>query len=73
MAKTTLRLHDAERICERCGKRPVTGYNRPNSLHRTKRIFLPNIIKHAGKTLCSRCLRTLRHLGDVKPLGRVSL
>ncbi|MBI3260936.1 hypothetical protein HYZ64_01010 [Candidatus Berkelbacteria bacterium] len=68
-----LRSPQAQLICERCGKGPVTGYNRPNSLHRTKRIFLPNIIKHAGNMLCSRCLRTLRRQGELKPLGRVSL
>jgi len=45
--------------CSVCGKAPVSGYNRPHSLHRTKRIVKPNTQKNQGSILCARCLRTL--------------
>ncbi|MEK7143009.1 MAG: 50S ribosomal protein L28 [Patescibacteria group bacterium] len=45
--------------CEICGKSPQTGFNRPHSLHRTKRLFKPNIQKKAGRLICAKCLRTL--------------
>ncbi len=46
-------------ICEICDKKPQTGYNRPNSLHRTKRVIKPNIQKFENKNICTRCLKTL--------------
>lgn len=45
--------------CQICGKKPQVGYNRPHSLHRTKRLINPNIQKNKGKKICTRCLRTL--------------
>jgi large subunit ribosomal protein L28 len=53
--------------CERCGKGPLFGQNRPFSLKATKRRFNPNIQKvtliENGKKktvkLCTRCLRTV--------------
>ena len=47
-------------ICEICHKGPVAGYNRPHSLHRTKRIVKPNIQKINGIYMCTTCLRTLK-------------
>lgn len=45
-------------VCEICKKSPRVGYNRPHSLHRTKRTIYPNIQKIQGKIICTRCLRT---------------
>ena len=44
--------------CGICGKKTTIGYNRPHSLHRTKRKIFPNIQKQEGKYICTRCLRT---------------
>ncbi len=52
--------------CERCGKKPQFGQNRPFSLKATKRRFNVNVqqvtILEKGRrrtmTLCTRCLRT---------------
>lgn len=44
--------------CEICGKKPTIGYNKPHSLHRTKKIIKPNIQKKSGQKICTRCLRT---------------
>lgn len=45
-------------ICEVCGKKPEMGFNKPHSLHRTKKIIKPNIQRNAGRNICTRCLRT---------------
>ena len=53
--------------CERCGKGPSFGQNRPFSLKATNRRFDANIHKVSlfvdGRrkrvTLCTRCMRTL--------------
>lgn len=46
------------KTCEICAKKPVVGYNKPHSLHRTKRTVKPNVQKIQGKLICTRCLRT---------------
>jgi len=55
-------------VCEKCGKGPTTGHNVSHSVRRTKRRFLPNLIKKkildlkTGKSekkkICAKCLRT---------------
>jgi len=53
--------------CERCGKGPQFGQNRPFSLKATKRQFRVNVQKvsvyEGGRRrsthLCTRCMRTL--------------
>jgi len=57
------------KVCEECGKGPTTGHNVSHSIRRTKRRFLPNLIKKkltdpkTGKTakrkICAKCLKTL--------------
>jgi len=47
-----------EAVCQICGKKETMGYNKPHSLHRTKRKIYPNIQKIGGKLICTRCLRT---------------
>lgn len=56
------------KICEICGKGPSTGNNVSHSVRRTKRRFLPNLIKKkifdpaknvmVRKKVCASCLRT---------------
>ena len=45
--------------CNYCGKTPKTGNNKPNSQHRTKRKFKPNLQKRNGEFICVKCSRTL--------------
>lgn len=44
--------------CEICGKGQTVGYNRPKSLHSTKRVVGANLQEHNGQLICTRCLRT---------------
>ncbi|MFA6492947.1 MAG: L28 family ribosomal protein [Patescibacteria group bacterium] len=46
-------------ICEICGKKPEMAFNRPHSLHHTKRVVKPNIQKKEGINMCTRCMRTV--------------
>lgn len=46
--------------CGICGKRPVASYNRPKSLHKTKRVVYPNLVRFGDGYLCTRCLKSLR-------------
>lgn len=46
-------------FCQLCGKSTGLGYNRPKSLHRTKRLIHPNIQLWNGLAICNRCRRTL--------------
>ncbi|HEC21017.1 MAG TPA: 50S ribosomal protein L28 [Candidatus Peregrinibacteria bacterium] len=56
------------RVCDICGKGPVSGQNRSHSMRATKRRFLPNLIRKRifdPKTkscikvrICTRCNRT---------------
>ncbi len=52
--------------CTICQKTVQTGYNRPHSLHRTKRLVKPNIQKLEGKKVCTRCLRTINKKAPLK-------
>ncbi len=45
-------------ICQICGKKPTSGFNKPHSLHRTKRVVKPNLQKSEGKIICTRCIRS---------------
>ena len=53
-------------ICAACGKGTTIGFNRPNSLHKTKRVIKPNLQGYTDPEtgfkvlLCTRCIRTLR-------------
>lgn len=47
-------------ICDLCGKTVSVGYNRPKSLHKTRKEIRPNLQKWAGLLICTRCRRTLR-------------
>ncbi|MHA2621140.1 MAG: 50S ribosomal protein L28 [bacterium JZ-2024 1] len=55
------------RVCQVCGKKPVTGMNISHSHIRTKRRWLPNLQKKRvfvkGKwvtlVLCTKCLKRL--------------
>lgn len=51
-------------VCSICGKKAVIGLNKPHSMHRTKRLVLPNIQKNNGEYLCTKCLRTKNQKGS---------
>ncbi len=61
------------RVCQLTGKRPITGNNVSHSKRRTKRRFLPNLIKknffvpETGQTVtlkvATSTLRTINKLG----------
>ena len=54
------------RVCEICGKGPVTGYNISHAHNKTKRRWYPNLqtvrVDIKGQTkkmkVCTRCLRS---------------
>jgi len=54
------------KVCEICGKRPVTGYNISHAHNKTKRRWYPNLqtvrVDTKGQTkkmkVCTRCLRS---------------
>jgi len=56
------------RVCEVCGKRPVTGNNVSHAHNKTKRRFMPNLqrikINNGGTSrrvlVCTRCIRSGR-------------
>ena len=56
------------KVCEVCGKRPVTGNNVSHAHNKTKRRFLPNLQRikiNSGGTnrrvmVCTRCIRSGR-------------
>lgn len=56
------------RICEICGKKPLTGNNVSHSNNRNKRRFLPNlqtvrVLKNGQRMklkLCTSCIKTAR-------------
>ena len=56
------------RVCEVCGKRPVTGNNVSHAHNKTKRRFMPNLqrikISNGGTSrrvlVCTRCIRSGR-------------
>ncbi|MEK7171060.1 MAG: L28 family ribosomal protein [Patescibacteria group bacterium] len=45
--------------CQICLKSPQVGFNRPKSLHKTKRAIYPNLQKLDGLLICNRCRRSL--------------
>ena len=57
------------KVCEICGKGPSTGNNVSHSVRRTKRRFLPNLVKKKilnpntknleKMKICTSCLRTI--------------
>lgn len=57
------------KVCEMCGKGPMTGNNVSHSHRKTRRRWLPNLQKatfeddngnKSQKRVCTRCLRTYR-------------
>ena len=56
------------RVCEICGKGPITGHNVSHANNKTKRTWRPNLqrvharVGRAAKRLlvCTRCLRSGR-------------
>ena len=54
------------RICEICGKKPITGNNVSHSHHKTRRRWLPNLQRVRAKVngvvkrikVCTNCLKT---------------
>ena len=47
-------------FCLVCGKTAVASYNRPKSLHKTKRVVYPNLVTFGDGKICTRCLKSLR-------------
>lgn len=53
------------RVCEKCGKKPMTGHNVSHSHLKTKRRFLPNLQyfqEAPGKKrirICAQCFKTM--------------
>ena len=61
--RTRMRLQMRARnqlSCFVCGKGATAAYNRPKSLHKTKRVVYPNLVTFGGAKICTRCLRSLR-------------
>lgn len=54
-----MKLKSYSKYCMICAKCPVSGNNKPHSLHRTKRTIKPNIQKWQGLWICTRCKKTL--------------
>ncbi len=54
------------RICELCGKKPVTGNNVSHSHHKTRRRWLPNLQRVKAKVngvvkrikVCTNCIKS---------------
>lgn len=44
-------------VCAVCGKQPVSSFNRPHSLHRTKRTVWPNLQMVNSRRLCTKCIK----------------
>lgn len=56
--KVQKNLFNQMSTCSVCAKAPTSSYNRPNSLHKTKRLVLPNLQVVDGQLICTRCLKT---------------
>ncbi|NCN24983.1 50S ribosomal protein L28 [Candidatus Berkelbacteria bacterium] len=60
------RLKFSTQLCKICFKGDSVSFNRPKSLHRTKRVVRPNLQKYTAlgattsQLVCTRCARTLR-------------
>jgi len=56
------------RVCQICGKKPVSGNNISHAHNKTKRRFMPNLqrirVNHGGTNrrmlICTRCIRSGR-------------
>tara|TARA_Y100001970_G_C14054142_1_gene760568 strand:+ start:278 stop:469 length:192 start_codon:yes stop_codon:yes gene_type:complete len=54
------------RICEICGKKPITGNNVSHSHHKTRRRWLPNLQRVRAKVngvvkrikVCTNCIKS---------------
>ena len=55
------------RVCEICGKKPITGNNVSHSHHKTRRRWLPNLQKVKAQTsegtvkrikVCTNCIKS---------------
>lgn len=53
-------------ICRGCGRNAQVAYNRPHSLHRTKRLVRLNLQKVHGVRMCTRCQRTVTKQGAIR-------
>lgn len=49
----------AKKTCSMCGRGPQSAYNRPNSQHKTKKLVYLNLQKKDGKSICTKCIKTL--------------
>lgn len=58
------RLKLSAKVCAFCHKGDSVGYNRPHSLHKTKRVVKPNLQSYSDPAsglkfiACTRCIRT---------------
>lgn len=48
--------------CMLTGKRPSAGKNVPHSVHKTRRMFKPNIQKFRGLNVSTRAIRTIKRM-----------
>jgi ribosomal protein L28 len=46
--------------CMLTGKRPSAGNNKPKTLHKTRRMFKPNIQKFRGLKLSTHAIRMIK-------------
>lgn len=60
MGTVTSKFKKINIYCTVCGKSVASGYNRPNSLHKTKRIIKPNLQKYKNKLVCTSCLKSIK-------------
>lgn len=54
-------VNPRNKFCSNCGKQAVAGFNKPHSLHKTKRTIKPNLQKFKNKLVCTNCLKKLRN------------
>ncbi len=54
-----MKIKPYTKICAICSKAPQSGNNKPHSLHKTKKIVKPNIVKMSGVYVCARCKKTI--------------
>lgn len=59
-------LKFSSQFCQICFKGDSVSFNRPKSLHRTKRVVRPNLQKYTApgektsQLACTRCARTMQ-------------
>jgi len=53
-----MRKVNQEKECSKCGKTVTMAYNRPKSLHKTKRKVKPNLQMQKNKLVCTRCIKS---------------